>query len=798
MKNNSEQGSENTTNKRKKDKKNKKKHEVDYDVSAADHYPDEVSKSEQDRDLYNTGSLRDFEKAKKHHKNNEIYCHPRDSKYEKPTYPLVLIVGIDVSANKAVDHYVGVKCSWGEKYGDKGFTRSLPKDHMADFHHLDDAREIWLVVKARFGGNEESKNIRKTMLKQEFSEFSVSKEEGLHKGYDRFQKILSQLNQMQAKPDNDDVNIKFLRVLPPSWSQVALTLKTRGSLEYLSFDDLYNKHRSLEIDVKGRSSYGSRSTTVAPKHSTFIGAASTNTKMVYSNQPSHSSSITYTSAHSGSIMKDVDEKARYFAFKISETEEGKQAYGLMAGFKSDFADHAGNAAGSVYDAAVEFSMMGISPKAKIEKKEWEVKLVESLARFDKWKESSKNLAKLINSSMSTRTKLGLGFKEYIGSDEVFDPSIPSVFDLEPENRDVKSLYERFIKGGEMHEDCDVYDNVDNFPSVVSKAAFVPAGCRNSLASTSAGRSILAASRNRPASIHAGRHIPAGRFNKPAPFSAGRSVPTVKINTPRPSLYLHNETPEETTYWEPNVDEPYLPLEGKCFDTIEECVEFYSVYAKKGGFEVKKSTQKKTKSGLVKSKYVMCNRKGVPKEININTLDPQNSDKQIRNTRYCITGCIARIKVDLDHVSRKYEITKFVVKHNHQLLPKEYNHLTKKQRKMPQAEKMFVVRASTMRLGATKAHNLYSKMKCGTQYVHGTSDDFKNHIKDVNAFIGESDAQMLINKMENRKNCVPNFTLHYLVENSELVALFWADEVAKCNYKEFRYIISFDVTFRTNK
>nr|GEZ05212.1 hypothetical protein [Tanacetum cinerariifolium] len=47
MNNNNEQGSKNTTNKRKRDKKNKKKHKVDYDVSAADHYPDEVSKSEQ-------------------------------------------------------------------------------------------------------------------------------------------------------------------------------------------------------------------------------------------------------------------------------------------------------------------------------------------------------------------------------------------------------------------------------------------------------------------------------------------------------------------------------------------------------------------------------------------------------------------------------------------------------------------------------------------------------------------------------------------------------------------------------
>nr|GFD34436.1 hypothetical protein [Tanacetum cinerariifolium] len=61
-------------------------------------------------------------------------------------------------------------------------------------------------------------------------------------------------------------------------------------------------------------------------------------------------------------VKKVDEKARYSAFKILETEEGEQVYGLMARFKSDFADHAGNAVGSVYDVAAEFAMMGISPK----------------------------------------------------------------------------------------------------------------------------------------------------------------------------------------------------------------------------------------------------------------------------------------------------------------------------------------------------------------------------------------------------------------------------------------------------
>ncbi|GKB52927.1 hypothetical protein Tco_0903680, partial [Tanacetum coccineum] len=88
----------------------------------------------------------------------------------------------------------------------------------------------------------------------------------------------------------------------------------------------------------------------------------------------------------------------------------EKVYGMMAGFHAESADAS--------DAAAKFAMMGISPKAQKEKKEWEVKFEATLARFEKWKESSKNLNKLVNSSMSTRTKIGLGFKEYFGEDEV--------------------------------------------------------------------------------------------------------------------------------------------------------------------------------------------------------------------------------------------------------------------------------------------------------------------------------------------------------------------------------------------
>ncbi|GJX22791.1 ribonuclease H-like domain-containing protein [Tanacetum coccineum] len=182
--------------------------------------------------------------------------------------------------------------------------QALPEDHMPDFHHYDDARDIWMAVKARFGGNEESKKMKKTMLKQQFAEFSVTEEEGLHKGYDRFQKILSQLNQVQARPDNDDINLKFLRALPSSWSQVALALKTRGGLESMSFDDLYNKLRSLELDVRIGHSYGVK-VAAAPTHSAFIGTACSGSKPTYSDQQRIVPSVSQTSGRSDNVMECV-------------------------------------------------------------------------------------------------------------------------------------------------------------------------------------------------------------------------------------------------------------------------------------------------------------------------------------------------------------------------------------------------------------------------------------------------------------------------------------------------------------
>nr|GEW19251.1 ribonuclease H-like domain-containing protein [Tanacetum cinerariifolium] len=76
---------------------------------------------------------------------------------------------------------------------------------------MTDAKEMWEEIKSRFGGNDESKKMQKYILKQQFESFSVSNSKGLHKGYDRFQGLLSQLETHGASVSTEDANQKFLR-----------------------------------------------------------------------------------------------------------------------------------------------------------------------------------------------------------------------------------------------------------------------------------------------------------------------------------------------------------------------------------------------------------------------------------------------------------------------------------------------------------------------------------------------------------------------------------------------------------
>nr|GEV45219.1 hypothetical protein [Tanacetum cinerariifolium] len=401
---------------------------------------------------------------------------------------------------------------------------ALPDEYMGDFYHMIDARDIWNAIKARFGGNAESKKMQKSLLKQKFEEFKISEKEGLDKGYDKMQKILTQMNTLKIKPDPEYVNMKFLRGLPPSWSGITLILKTKRELEYISFDDLYNKLKFLEIDTKGYSSSSSTLSNVA-----FVSTTrSSQGNLSYQESgyggytTSHGSSSSKGSSKSKCsvvndviysffanheidqhlVYEDLDqmnkedfeeydlmhqmemlsikvhrfEKKHGWKIKFNGRENvrfdkklvkcfnckqmghflrecrAQENFGMIAGIKIELdADSEGEvvsaddaipagvsvSAGTVAAAVVspqsetEFAHMGLSTEAK-------------------WNNSSKNLYKLIDSSMSVRTKRGLGLDKYIREGELgIDDSKFSIFHTNSGELERRPIYNRFALVDQM-------------------------------------------------------------------------------------------------------------------------------------------------------------------------------------------------------------------------------------------------------------------------------------------------------------------------------------------------------------
>ncbi|GKB21101.1 putative ribonuclease H-like domain-containing protein [Tanacetum coccineum] len=131
------------------------------------------------------------------------------------------------------------------------------------FHNVPDAKSLWAAIKSRFGGNEESKKMQKNVLKHQFENFTTASNESLDKAYERFQKLISQLEVHGAPVSKEDINQKFLRSLPPSWSQIALIMRNKPDIDQVDIDDLYNNLRVYEDEMKRSSSSTSNSQNLA-------------------------------------------------------------------------------------------------------------------------------------------------------------------------------------------------------------------------------------------------------------------------------------------------------------------------------------------------------------------------------------------------------------------------------------------------------------------------------------------------------------------------------------------------------
>nr|GEW05450.1 retrovirus-related Pol polyprotein from transposon TNT 1-94 [Tanacetum cinerariifolium] len=131
------------------------------------------------------------------------------------------------------------------------------------FNSHKDAKTLMEAIEKRFGENTKTKKVQKTLLKQQYKNFTGSSSESLDQIHDRLQKLVSQLEIHGVSLSQENVNLKFLRSLPSKWKTHTLIWRNKTDLEEHSLDDLFNSLKIYEAEVKHSSSTGTTTQNLA-------------------------------------------------------------------------------------------------------------------------------------------------------------------------------------------------------------------------------------------------------------------------------------------------------------------------------------------------------------------------------------------------------------------------------------------------------------------------------------------------------------------------------------------------------
>ncbi|GJU46849.1 uncharacterized mitochondrial protein-like protein [Tanacetum coccineum] len=139
----------------------------------------------------------------------------------------------------------------------------IPNEHQLKFNSIKDAKKLLEAIEKRFSGNAATKKTQRNLLKQQYKNFNALSSEMLDQTFDRLQKLVSQLELLDEKLSQEDVNHKLLRSMSPEWNTHAIVWRNKADLDTMSMDYLYNNLKVYEPEVKGMSSSSSSTQNMA-------------------------------------------------------------------------------------------------------------------------------------------------------------------------------------------------------------------------------------------------------------------------------------------------------------------------------------------------------------------------------------------------------------------------------------------------------------------------------------------------------------------------------------------------------
>ncbi|GJW13467.1 ribonuclease H-like domain-containing protein [Tanacetum coccineum] len=340
---------------------------------------------------------------------------------------------------------------------------ALPEDHLAKFHKMTDAKEMWEAIKSRFGGNDESKKMQKYILKQQFEGFSVSNSEGLHKGYDRgsassdinkrFMSLSRDVNGSLHHPPIVIQNVAFVSENTSSTNDVSTAygvsnssghnsqyehtssyslLANQSKLFHIGIMRIWNSLRKVGEDQENKSTQSFGDSLIKK---CLIGPVT----------PEDERRTCFHGLQQVSVTRE----------QLGDANIEIQAY--TQALKKVEAQLVAHQQGQLwYEEKIRFMKIDLDDKtdvltyhkkllAEAEKEKEDLK-----AKVEKWHNSSKNLNILLNNQMSAKDKAGLGYGDQMNKivlsyeNEVFQ----SVFVSRTSETENSPVNDRYAEG--MH------------------------------------------------------------------------------------------------------------------------------------------------------------------------------------------------------------------------------------------------------------------------------------------------------------------------------------------------------------
>ncbi|GJU15188.1 hypothetical protein Tco_1143154 [Tanacetum coccineum] len=235
-----------------------------------------------------------------------------------------------------------------------------------------------------------------------------------------------------CKGCKEDANLKLLRSLPSAWNNIALIMRNKYDLDTLSMDDLYNNLKVYESEIKGKSSVSAASSKDQASTASYVDDVMF---PFFSNQ-SNAPQLDYEDLEqidADDLEKmDLKWQVAMLTMRVKRAPRNQGNRNRDAPRRNAPVDTSTTNAlvvqdgidEAVYEEDIAFLKYDVQMK-DISIKDLKNQLEEALKekdhlklKLEKFEESSKNLAKLIDSQISAKDKTGLGYDSQINESEV--------------------------------------------------------------------------------------------------------------------------------------------------------------------------------------------------------------------------------------------------------------------------------------------------------------------------------------------------------------------------------------------